>query len=68
MKKRMPMDGFDVTCVIGRVTFDPDASMTPTVAAFALIGEHDAPGTYVFPHPVQGEIVVTVEYPVVTFD
>ena len=41
--------GFDVTCVIGTVAFDALSDESATVAAFKLIGQHDAPGIYTFP-------------------
>lgn len=53
--------GFDVTCVIGRITFG-DGDMNPHEAAFRLIAQHDAPGTYSFPLATGGTCNVTVEY------
>jgi hypothetical protein len=56
-------DGFDVTCVIGRVSFDGEpGSPNPHVVAFQLIAEHDSPGTYRFPAPDGSTTVVTVSY------
>jgi hypothetical protein len=53
--------GFDVTCIVGRVEFS-DIGPNPGVAAFMLIAEHDAPGTYSFPNPDGSYTRVTVEY------
>lgn len=44
-----PFGGFDVTCVIGHVSLDPAGATPAHVAAFSLIAEHDAPGSYRFP-------------------
>lgn len=52
---------FDVTCVIGSVEVGV-GDVPPHVAAFQLIAEHDAPGTYTFPHAVGGQTRVTVEH------
>jgi hypothetical protein len=41
--------GFDVLCVVGRVEFGDTGEDPPYVAAFRLIGEHGAVGTYEFP-------------------
>jgi hypothetical protein len=54
-------NGFDVTCVIGRVEFG-EGDHTPHEAAFLLIANHDAPGTYSFPAEREGTIEVTVNY------
>lgn len=67
-RPRRPMDernrnGFDVTCVIGRVEFDRHGSQTPVEAAFALIASHDGNGTFVFPGPNGGSYEVTVTLP-----
>jgi hypothetical protein len=56
-------DGFDVTCVIGRVNLTEDGEHSPHEAAFLLIAAHDAPGTYTFPLRHGGDCRVTVEYP-----
>lgn len=61
-RTRIERDGFDVTCVIGRVTFDPDAIGDPYTAAFVLIGEHNAPGTFTFPNADGGTVVVSVAH------
>jgi len=53
-------EGFDVTCTIGRVVFG-EGEHTPVEAAFLLIAQHGAPGTFSFPAEQGGEIVVTVE-------
>lgn len=52
---------FDVTCVIGSVKIGA-GTMSPHVAAFALIAEHDAPGRYSFPMAHGGMCHVTVEH------
>lgn len=54
--------GFDVVCTIGRVELGPDGEDSPHVAAFKLIAQHDAPGTFSFPMRDGGECAVTVEY------
>lgn len=54
-------DGFDVTCVIGRVDYD-GGNMSPVVAAFHLIAEHEAPGLYTFPLRDGGTMSVEVKY------
>jgi len=54
------MPGFDVTCVIGRVVIAGGGPHPPHVAAFMLIAEHDAPGTYTFPMANGNECRVTV--------
>lgn len=56
------LPGFDVTCKVGRVTFDPTSRISPTEAAMAMIGHHDAPGQYEFPHPDGRIITVMVEW------
>lgn len=53
------MNGFDVTCTIGRVTFG-DGEHTPYQAAFLLIAEHGAEGTFLFPAEQGGMVEVTV--------
>jgi hypothetical protein len=57
-----PPTGFDVTCVIGRVSFDQTGEFTPAQAAYLLIAEHDADGHYSFPSQSGGIHHVTVEY------
>jgi hypothetical protein len=52
---------FEVTAVIGRVDLSPNGTVDPVLAAFALIGEHRAPGRYSFPHEDGGRWVVNVE-------
>lgn len=54
---------FDITCVIGTVTYgdDPEAP-SPHVAAFMLIGEHDSPGVFSFPAADGSTCVVDVSY------
>lgn len=52
---------FDVTCVIGTVEVG-EGEESPHVVAFKMIAEHDAPGTYTFPHANGGTTRVTVEY------
>jgi hypothetical protein len=52
-------DGFDVTCLIGRVSFG-EGDMTPVEAAMRLIGRHNAEGEYSFPHEDGGTTHVTV--------
>jgi len=53
--------GFEVTCVIGRVEFDEVGEHSPTEAAFLLIAQHGADGTYSFPSAEAGTCHVTVE-------
>lgn len=61
--RRKPREGFDVTCVIGRVEFgDPGHAADPRVAAFMLIAEHGAPGLYSFPNPDGTICTVDVEH------
>lgn len=43
----VPEDGFDITCVIGRVKYG-DGPLSVHEAAFAAIARHDAPGVYSF--------------------
>jgi hypothetical protein len=52
---------FDVTCVIGSVELNDDATTSANEVAFAMIARHDRPGTYQFPG-VAGTITVTVEH------
>jgi hypothetical protein len=56
-----PVEGFDVTCTIGRVTFGESGGMTPTEAAFLLIARHGAEGHFTFPHETGGTFHVTVD-------
>ena len=56
------MDGFVVTCEIGRVTFDPHSSLTAHQQAFLLIAAHDAPGAFQFPAADGTTCEVTVTY------
>jgi len=60
-KIRREAPGFDVTCVVGRVTLG-EGEHTPEQAAFLLIADHGAPGTYSFPSEAPGTIRVTVEH------
>jgi hypothetical protein len=53
-------NGFDVVCTIGRVEFGT-GDMSPYVAAFVLIAEHDANGTFQFPNEDGTITSVTVE-------
>lgn len=53
-------NGFDVTCTIGRVQFG-EGDHTPQEAAFLLIAQHGADGTFEFPSESAGPIRVTVE-------
>lgn len=63
-KDRLPMAGFDVTCVIGHVDIDPyGEGMSPHEAAFLLIARHDTRGTFQFPMEDGRTMSVTVEYP-----
>lgn len=59
--ERQP-DGFDVTCVIGRVEFGT-GDEPPHVAAFKLIAWADHRGTFQFPMPDGRTMSVTVDYP-----
>jgi hypothetical protein len=45
-----PVEGFDVTCTIGRVTFGESGGMTPTEE-----------GHFTFPHETGGTFHVTVD-------
>lgn len=54
--------GFDVTCIIGHVDLTGTGDETPDEAAFRLIGQHRAEGTYNFPHEDGRTISVTVDY------
>lgn len=58
-----PKDGFDVTCVIGRVEFDATGDLSPHEAAFLLIARHDTRGTFCFPMEDGRTMSVTVDYP-----
>lgn len=49
LQKVRALPGFDVTCVVGRVLLDAAAEESPLVAAFKLIGEHGAQGSFSFP-------------------
>lgn len=53
---------FDVTCVIGRVVSHPDGTLSPTMAAWQMIAEHDAEGIYSFPMADGRTARITVEY------
>ena len=55
---------FDVTCVIGTVVVDLDATdgERPDIVAMKMIAEHDAQGTFTFPMPDGRTQRVTVEY------
>lgn len=55
-------NSFDVTCVVGTVKWDDASPETFTEAAFKLIAQHSAQGTFTFPVPGGGSIRVTVEY------
>jgi len=54
-------DGFDVTCVIGRVEFGK-GDLTPYEAAFLLIARHDTDGHFTFPDGQGGYYHVTREW------
>ena len=54
-------DGFDVVCTIGRVELG-EYGPNPEVAAYMLIAEHGAQGTYRFPRADGTTAVVTVAY------
>lgn len=56
-------NGFDVTCVIGRVELDGNGDFTPHEAAFLMIARHDARGTFNFPMQDGRTMSVTVDYP-----
>lgn len=61
--KIRPGNSFDVTCVIGTVSFSDDGTGDPPgIVAMRMIAEHDAPGTYRFPRADGTEQVVTIEY------
>lgn len=59
---KMPREarGFDVTCVVGRVTFD-EGDIPANVAAFMLIAQHGAEGVFTFPREDGSVQRVTVE-------
>ena len=59
---RATTEGFDVTAIIGHVSFDSSGEETPVEAAMKLIGRHNAPGEYHFPHEDGGEWVVSMEH------
>lgn len=60
---RKPAGSFDVTCVIGTVELDGGVGgLSPHEAAFLLIAQHDAPGTYQFPMPDGRTMAVTVDH------
>lgn len=61
--KHRPIEGFDVTAVIGRVEFDALSDLSPHEAAFMLIAKHDARGTFNFPMEDGRTMSVTVDYP-----
>lgn len=54
--------GFNVTSVIGRVTFGGNLDQDPHVAAFKVIGAYGEPGTFEFPLPDLGTCRVTVDH------
>jgi hypothetical protein len=54
-------DGFDVVCTIGRVTFG-NGDRSPYVAAFDLIAEHGAMGSFSFPHEDGRTVTVEVTF------
>jgi hypothetical protein len=60
-QRRLQREGFDVTCTIGRVVFG-EGETTPHEAAFLLIAQHGAPGTFRFPAENGDEVEVTVNY------
>ena len=63
MALKVPVaDGFDVVCTIGRVNFTDTDGLQPHVAAFQLIAEHDAPGSYSFPMADGRSCIVNVEH------
>jgi hypothetical protein len=64
-KTRMNGDNrsFDVVCVVGTVIVGPEGDESPHMAAFRLIAEHDAPGTYTFPNAWGGTTAVEIENP-----
>lgn len=52
--------GFAVTCEVGKVEFRDGGELSPSMAAFKLIHDHDAEGTFRFPL-VNGQMqVVTI--------
>ncbi len=60
------LPGFDITCTIGRVDFMALGDFkSPQEAAMALIGRHDAEGTYEFTFGSERLVTyrVTVEKP-----
>jgi hypothetical protein len=61
-KTRGVPSGFDVTCVIGHVDFVDAGPHTPAEAAYLLIAQHGAEGTFSFPHENGGMVRVTVEH------
>jgi len=59
---------FDITKVVGRITFSEEGDMNAYEAAFLLIARDDSEGTYVFDYPTQDKslphrVSVTVEFP-----
>lgn len=56
-----PDGGFDVTALIGHVSFSAMGDMNPVEAAFRLIGQHGAAGTYQFPHEDGGFWLIDVQ-------
>lgn len=55
------MEGFDVTCLVGHVSFG-EGQDSPIEAAMKLIGRHGAEGEYRFPHEDGGEWIVSMEH------
>lgn len=53
--------GFDVVCVVGRVTYG-GGNLTPFEAAMKIIAECGVQGVYEFPQEVDGMVRVTLEY------
>lgn len=53
------IDGFDVVCTIGHVTFG-DGDRSAYAAAFDLIAAHGADGTFTFPNEYGHTITVDV--------
>jgi hypothetical protein len=60
-KTHKPVPSFDVTCVVGTVALTGNGTMSAQVAAFTLIAEHNAEGTFRFPNEDGTTCVVTVD-------
>lgn len=52
---------FDITCVVGRVEYDPTAELSMHEQAFLIIASIDMPGRYSWPLLDGGTITVEVD-------